>query len=172
MKKCQGCGSISNDDSITCGVCGTNIANTPLLEGSIEDEIIRDQEKTQKENRPLAQESAQRSRQGLAEFFRHCPECGRRFHIKLESKKRLSLDRETIHKPGVARTAGYAGVRGAGYRGVGGRLASGPVYLPQRIILTEGEPVIIDIEELQYNYKCKHCGHEWSEKRIEKHKES
>jgi len=31
----------------------------------------------------------------------------------------------------------------------------------------EGEPKIIDIEEFQYNYKCKHCEHEWSEKHTE-----
>jgi len=27
------------------------------------------------------------------EFFRHCPGCGRRFHIKLESKKLVDLER-------------------------------------------------------------------------------
>ncbi len=30
------------------------------------------------------------------EFFRHCPGCGRRFHIKLESKKMVHLDRESM----------------------------------------------------------------------------
>jgi len=35
----------------------------------------------------------------------------------------------------------------------------------------KGPPTIVDVEEFQYNYKCKHCGHEWSEKRIEEHKE-
>src|SRR5438093_1373788 len=27
------------------------------------------------------------------EFFRHCPGCGRRFHIKLESKKLVDVER-------------------------------------------------------------------------------
>ncbi len=126
-----------------------------------EDEIIRDQEKRQKDSGPVAPESAQRSGRSLVEFFRHCPECGRGFHIKLESKKRLSLDRETIRRPKATMMRGPAGGVGRG-RG----------DLPyQRIIVYEGEPIIIDIEELQYNYKCKHCGHEWSENRMEKHAE-
>ncbi|MBO0888166.1 hypothetical protein J2P12_03610 [Candidatus Bathyarchaeota archaeon] len=42
----------------------------------------------------------------------------------------------------------------------------GPYYL-----VTEGAPVTIDREEFQYAYKCGHCSHEWSEKRVEKHEE-
>ena len=145
MKKCPGCGGISQDAGITCGVCSTNIADAPLIEGVIEDEIIRDQEKRQKDSGPVAPESAQRSGRSLVEFFRHCPECGRRFHIKLESKKRLNLDRETIRRPRVTQARGFTG----GAR----RVAN-----PQRIIVYEGEPVIIDVEEIQYNYKCKHAG--------------
>jgi hypothetical protein len=38
-------------------------------------------------------------------------------------------------------------------------------------VLEEGVTVTLDIEEFQYNYKCKHCGHEWSEKHTEKHVE-
>ncbi|OLD12148.1 MAG: hypothetical protein AUI93_03010 [Crenarchaeota archaeon 13_1_40CM_3_52_10] len=107
------------------------------------------------------------------EFFRHCPGCNRRFHIKLESKERLSLERETIRRPKVAKTTGYAGVSVSAkrYGGVGAGAGQGP-YLPARITLYEGEPIIIDVEEVQYDFKCKHCGHEWSEKRIEKHKEN
>src|SRR5690242_11438974 len=98
------------------------------------------------------------------EFFRHCPGCNRRFHIKLESKERLSLERETIRTPRVARTTGPVGIGATRYGGVGRTIP--------RIIVYEGEPIIIDVEEVQYDFKCKHCGHEWSEKRIEKHKES
>ena len=36
-------------------------------------------------------------------------------------------------------------------------------YLP----VGETEPAVVDVEEFQYAYKCKHCGHEW----VEKHEE-
>jgi hypothetical protein len=29
----------------------------------------------------------------------------------------------------------------------------------------EDVPSIVDVEEFQYAYKCKHCGHQWSEVR-------
>ena len=29
--------------------------------------------------------------------------------------------------------------------------------------MSEDRPTIVDIEEFRYTYKCKHCGHEWSE---------
>ena len=70
----------------------------------------------------------------MTDFFRHCPGCGRRFHIKLESKKL-----------------------------VGGHVYISPSDTASR---SGGGPVIIDIDEFQYNYKCKICGHEWSEKRV------
>ncbi len=77
------------------------------------------------------------------EFFRFCPGCRRRFHVKLESKKLVHVEREQGREPpGIRASGGYG-----------------------------GGPVIIDIEEFLYNYKCKRCGHEWSEKRIEEHKE-
>jgi len=31
----------------------------------------------------------------------------------------------------------------------------------------EGKPIIIDVEEFRYAYKCAHCGHEWSETKTE-----
>ncbi len=87
----------------------------------------------------------------MAEFFRHCPECGRRFHIKLESKKLVTEHRESV--PRLVPRAATA--RGG-----------------NPIILQQGTPIIIDVEEFQYLYKCKHCGHEWSEKRTESRRES
>jgi predicted SprT family Zn-dependent metalloprotease len=27
-------------------------------------------------------------------------------------------------------------------------------------------PGIEEVKEFKYNYKCKHCGHEWSEERL------
>jgi len=35
-----------------------------------------------------------------------------------------------------------------------------PVMIEQNI------PITIDIEEFQYAYKCKHCGHVWSEEHV------
>jgi hypothetical protein len=40
------------------------------------------------------------------------------------------------------------------------------------IIVQENVPTTIDVEEFQYSYKCKHCGHEWSEKKFEEQRES
>ena len=89
------------------------------------------------------------------EFFRFCPGCGRRFHVKLVSKKLVHLKRTPVSTKRVIRTGGTRG-RGAG---IG------------TFVVQEGRPLIIDIEEFQYNYKCKHCGHEWSDKHTEEHKE-
>jgi len=88
------------------------------------------------------------------EFFRHCPECGRRFHIKLESKKLVRLDRETVPAPIRPRTT------------------IAPFLGPSVLLVQEGGPILADIEEFQYTYKCNHCGHEWSEKHVEEHRES
>ncbi len=85
------------------------------------------------------------------DFLRHCPQCGRRFHIILVDKKLAQvLDKETVHSaPRMVKMAPLAPVWPVG----------------------EGEPVTIDTEQFQWTYKCKHCGHEWSEARTEKHVE-
>jgi DNA-directed RNA polymerase subunit RPC12/RpoP len=89
------------------------------------------------------------------EFFRHCPNCGRRFHIKLQSKEMTHMDREMIPRETAVR---YGGT---------GPYVIGPEYLS----LQEGAPVIVDREEFRYAYKCNHCGHAWSEKHVEERKE-
>ncbi len=91
------------------------------------------------------------------EFFRHCPGCGRRFHIKLLDKKLIELDRIQVADRTV--TNPYGG--GVAYSAA-----------PAVFIVHDGRSVVIDVEEFQYAYKCKHCGHEWSEKRIEEHREA
>jgi DNA-directed RNA polymerase subunit RPC12/RpoP len=98
------------------------------------------------------------------EFFRHCPECGRRFHIKLESKNLVSEHREST--PGRKELRPLV-IRGGGRPGSGAYMAT-----PDPIAVQEGKPIIVDIEEFQYAYKCKHCGHEWSEKHLESRRES
>src|SRR5436190_12907128 len=37
--------------------------------------------------------------------------------------------------------------------------ASPPVFSVQ-----EGKPLVVNVAEFHYSYKCKHCGHEWTEK--------
>jgi uncharacterized Zn finger protein len=89
------------------------------------------------------------------EFFRHCPECGRRFHVKLESKKLVSVERKNWgHSPDTTNTAGNLG------------------QLSAPFVLHEGQTVVIDEKEFQYTFRCGHCGHEWTEKRVETRKES
>ena len=97
------------------------------------------------------------STNGLTEFFRHCPECGRRFHIRLESKKLAGMQRTSRPSKVATRiiTSPYASPG-----------APSPVFADQ-----EGKPVVVDVEEFNYSYKCKHCGHEWTEKHIERHRE-
>ncbi len=34
---------------------------------------------------------------------------------------------------------------------------------PAPTVLSNEVPSIVDVEDFQYTYKCKHCGHEWSE---------
>jgi|SRR5437763_15832318 len=95
------------------------------------------------------------------EFFRCCLECGRRFHVKLENKRLVRMERQERRSPQLVRRGGPPhGIRGSRVEGLG------PVTT-----VYKGPPTIVDVEEFQYNYKCKHCGHEWSEKRIEEHKE-
>ena len=82
------------------------------------------------------------------EFFRHCPACGRRFHIKLVSKRLVDEKRETEEIKQVTMSPNI---------GVYSRTPIAPIIVEQSV------PITIDVEDFQYSYKCKHCGHEWSE---------
>ena len=80
----------------------------------------------------------------MVEFFRHCPGCGRRFHIKLVEKDDLGrYDTESAGR--IIPIAGRGGV----------------------VALEEGPTMYFDVKEFAYHYKCKHCGHEWNETRLE-----
>jgi DNA-directed RNA polymerase subunit RPC12/RpoP len=81
-------------------------------------------------------------------FFRHCPSCGRRFEIRLVGKK--LLDSKLIEEKGGNRPVPVGGL------GFGGRL-------PVVTMVQEEVPSIVEVDDFQYRYKCKHCGHEWSE---------
>ena len=98
----------------------------------------------------------------MREFFRHCPECGRRFHIKLVSKKLVNEKMVSIPTKQIISSQ---------YRYPGGRYSGGGIISGPPTVVIEGKPVIVDVEDFQYLYKCSHCGHEWAEKRTEEHKE-
>jgi predicted RNA-binding Zn-ribbon protein involved in translation (DUF1610 family) len=83
-------------------------------------------------------------------FFRYCPSCGRRFHIRLVGKKLVGVER---NQKNVEEGAPLVPRASLAY----GR--SSPLVLEQDV------PVTVDIKKFQYSYKCKHCGHAWSEMR-------
>lgn len=87
----------------------------------------------------------------LRDFFRTCPACGRKFHIRLVGEKLVDdkRDTENIMKDSPM-----------------------PAFFPNLALATEVEenvPVTVDIQEFQFTYRCKHCGHVWSEMHEEKH---
>jgi len=77
-------------------------------------------------------------------FFRHCPSCGKRFEIRLVGKK---LEEEE----GISGEERIDSMTGA--------LKLVP------IVVNEERPVLVDVKEFQYTYRCKHCGHTWTEVR-------
>ena len=78
-------------------------------------------------------------------FFRHCPSCGRRFEIRLV--RRELMDSESLSETKEDETSSA----------VVGTMRTMP------LVVHAEAPVIVDIEDFRYTYKCKHCGHEWSE---------
>ncbi|HXQ93227.1 MAG TPA: hypothetical protein VN739_09510 [Nitrososphaerales archaeon] len=76
-------------------------------------------------------------------FFRRCPNCGKRFEIRLVSKELIETESIKEERP---ITGGYFGGYPGSYVQVG-----------------ETEPVYVDVEKFKYSYKCKHCGHQWVE---------
>jgi DNA-directed RNA polymerase subunit RPC12/RpoP len=83
----------------------------------------------------------------IKEFFRHCPSCGRRFHIKLVSKEEI----------GEKKVTEYVAPEQVG---------TGLIYASEKETPLEGDaPIYVDVKEFQYTYKCTHCGHQWSEVR-------
>ena len=83
-------------------------------------------------------------------FFRHCPACGRRFEIRLVGKE-LEDSEAFEEEARPARAATPASVMGRS------------IVVPT--LVGQDKPTLVDVEEFQYAYKCKHCGHEWTEVR-------
>lgn len=87
----------------------------------------------------------------IKDFFRICPACGRRFHIKLVSKT-LVDDRKDVREVPQS-----IAMRPSGF-------SRAPMF---PVVVTENVPVTVDVESFQFSYKCGHCGHVWSEMHIE-----
>lgn len=90
-------------------------------------------------------------------FFRHCPSCGRRFEIRIVAKGVVDAEEVERDRPATATT----------YLPYAAAAKSARLFLP----LSTGHPVTAKVPELgetkvvRYEYKCKHCEHEWSEDR-------
>lgn len=95
---------------------------------------------------------------GVEAFFRHCPFCGRRFEIRLVSKSESEAGGEYTGGRAVPAVPVALGAKDS-------NTAFGPIQL------TQGSPTIVSVSEVEetrlkrYSYKCRHCGHEWSEER-------
>jgi transcription elongation factor Elf1 len=89
-------------------------------------------------------------------IFRHCPSCGRRFEIQIVGKKKDADEFSTWTAHGSAPMASTRPV------GVQGRNPAAFQILDQ-----ETQPTLVDAVEFTYTYRCKHCGHTWTEVREE-----
>jgi len=83
------------------------------------------------------------------QLFPRCPDCGRRSGVKLVGKKRLGERKETV----VRKETSVGGGSVAGY----GYSTTSPK------IVHVDTPVTISVKEFEYTYRCKSCGHTWSE---------
>jgi DNA-directed RNA polymerase subunit RPC12/RpoP len=90
----------------------------------------------------------------IRQFFRHCPNCGKRFEIHLVSKEELPVEDKTVSVGGAPNPVPYAKVQSGGQ-------PMGYVNL-----VDESRAITVDIHEFRYSYKCGHCGHAWSETEI------
>lgn len=94
------------------------------------------------------------------EFFRHCPGCGKRFHVKIEDEKLVEEHRTREEGPIVPGNFHRAYLSGEGLGPGGGQAL---VRMPD---------LVLDVKEYRIDYKCELCGHQWSETRQEEKRES
>jgi DNA-directed RNA polymerase subunit RPC12/RpoP len=76
-------------------------------------------------------------------FFRRCPSCGRRFEIRLVNKKLISSEQLDSKVEQYTPTS---------------------VFAP--VIVESNVPLVVEVDDFGYTYRCKHCGHQWSEDRF------
>ena len=88
-------------------------------------------------------------------FFRHCPNCGRRFEIHLVSKQMVDAANEPVAAGETPGSAAYGGVSGGSQPGS---------FVDLGML---DRPIMVDIKEFTYAYRCSHCGHTWTEFKTE-----
>jgi len=76
-------------------------------------------------------------------FFRRCPSCGRRFEIRLVSKKLISSEQIGSTVEEIT-----------------------PISAVPPVLVESEVPLVVEVDDFRYTYKCKHCGHQWSEERF------
>lgn len=82
----------------------------------------------------------------MREFLRRCPACGRRFTVKLQTKKLVDTER------GTERIAHDVVVRSMDPRN--------PKVYPAGVTY---EDVPIEREKFEVTFECHNCGHRWTE---------
>lgn len=82
----------------------------------------------------------------IRDFFRHCPACGNRFAVRLQSKKLVDAER------GTERIAHDVVVRSMDPRN--------PKLYPAGVMYEE---VPIEREKFDVTFECNHCHHRWTE---------
>ena len=91
---------------------------------------------------------------GLPPIFRHCPSCGRRFEIRLVGKEEVAATESVATTRKERPFIYYAGRNKYSVR-VHLDSTRGPV--------TADVPTLDEDDIVRYEYRCVHCGHEWTE---------
>ncbi len=86
----------------------------------------------------------------LHTIFRRCPNCGKRFEIRITGKK--LVDEKVVNNK----------VRSI--MPVGSTRVSTPTPMKEGV-------TTVDVKEFEYSYECQHCGHKWLEL-VDKYDES
>jgi len=90
---------------------------------------------------------------GVKTFFRHCPSCGHRFELRLVSREEIAEEGESLKAK--ERTISQS------------QRKETIQTLDPETPVSLSIPGLEEIKELKYNYRCKHCGHEWSERAVQ-----
>jgi len=55
------------------------------------------------------------------------------------------------------------------HRQSAGRIEHGAIYptsVSPVVMLESNVPLVVEVDDFSYTYRCKHCGHQWSEERF------
>jgi transposase-like protein len=89
-------------------------------------------------------------------IFKKCPNCGKRFEVEhtgesVERKKEVVTEEKLISSPSMMVSNPMT------------PMLDTPMSNPPTVMVTE----LIEEDEYTESYKCKHCGHVWTEKHEE-----